>query len=444
MTAALRVGIDGYNIALLHGTGVATYARALAQVLAAGGCSVEGVFGLAAPERERLREILFLEEFGRGQIGQSKWRTYVERAKERFTAPVLREIVRSGLVERGAFVERLPAFERIYSASGLFERAERYFKGTRRLLEIRLPDPPQIMHWTYPLPIRLAGAHNVYTLHDLVPLKLPYTTLDRKRTYHGVLDAIAANADHICTVSEHSRSDILAMLKVDPARVTNTWQTAPRPPTSAQDDNARAVRGVFGLEPRGYFLYYGALEPKKNIGRIIEAYLSLETRTPLVIVGARAWSADEELRLLRVDRKSAGEFGRSLDQRIVELGYLPRELLMKLVGGARAVVFPSLYEGFGLPVLEAMQAGTPVVTSTTSALPEVAGDAALCVDPYSIDAIADAMRRLDGDADLAAELTRRGSVQAAQFSATLYRDRLSAMYEGIMATPIRNGRKSIS
>jgi glycosyltransferase involved in cell wall biosynthesis len=442
MMGALRVGIDGFNLALVNGTGVATYARTLAQVLGEGGCTVEGVFGLAAPERIRLREILFFEELGRGRVGQPLWRARWARAMERFSAPKLRPIEQGGFVERSTFADRLPALDRIWSSPDLFERAERHFRRTRRLLEIRLPDPPQIMHWTYPLPVRLAGARNVYTLHDLVPLKLPYTTLDRKRTYLGVLDAIATSADHICTVSEHSRADIIAMLGVDASRVTNTWQSAPSIVKGSEEDDVRAIRGVFGLEPRSYFLYYGAIEPKKNIGRIVEAYLSLDTQTPLVIVGARAWAADEELRLLRVDRKSAGAFGRALDRRIVELGYLPRTLLMKLVGGAKAVVFPSLYEGFGLPVLEAMEAGTPVVTSAGSSLTEVAGDAALTVNPYRVDDIASAMRRIDEEPDLAADLGRRGKIQAARFSKNLYRDRLREMYQTVMnaAAPAQASR----
>lgn len=439
MTGRLRVAVDGFNIAMPHGTGVATYARALVETLRASDIAVEGVFGLAAPPRERLREIMFFDELGRGPPTQSRWGNLRTLLTEPFTRPRPREIPRDGLVERAAFADRLPHFDRLWSASRLFERAERHFRRTERFLELRLPDPPAIMHWTYPLPIRLVGAHNIYTIHDLVPLKLPYTTLDHKRRHVVLLDACARTADHICTVSEASRRDMLAMLAISSDRVTNTYQATPARPAdlASAEDDAQAIRGLFGLELRDYFLYFGALEPKKNVGRLIEAYLGLATDTPLVIVGARAWAAEEELRLLRADRKTSGAFGRSLDRRIVELGYLPRALLMRLVRGAKAVVFPSLYEGFGLPVLEAMELGTPVITATTGSLPEVAGDAALLVDPYSVAAIAGALRRIDGEPGIGEILAARGRVQATKFSNEHYRNHLQTMYGQVMAQPRR-------
>ena len=104
-------------------------------------------------------------------------------------------------------------------------------------------------------------------------------------------------------------------------------------------------------------------------------------------------------------------------------------MLVTLIRGARAVIFPSLYEGFGLPVLEAMLLGTPVVTSRASSLPEIAGDAALYVNPYDIDEIAEAIKTITADADLRAELARRGRVQAELFSVARYRERLAALYE---------------
>ena len=107
-------------------------------------------------------------------------------------------------------------------------------------------------------------------------------------------------------------------------------------------------------------------------------------------------------------------------------------LLMTLIRGARAVVFPSLYEGFGLPVLESMVLGTPVVTSRKSSIPEVAGDAALLVDPYSTDEIAAAIRTIVNDADLRAELSQRGRMQAANFSIDRYRERVGALYRALV------------
>jgi glycosyltransferase involved in cell wall biosynthesis len=350
--------------------------------------------------------------------------TYVRRR--------LQPVVETGRVERRPFASRLPAFDAIWTTHGLFGRAERYFRRTRRLMPLRLPDPPAIMHWTYPLPIRMVGAKNLYTFHDLVPLRLPYATLDRKRAYRRLMAAVAARADAIVTVSEASRGDLLTWLDVPPERIVNTYQALP--------DTIPATGGaeVFGLRPQGYFLYFGAVEPKKNVGRLLEAFLASDVSAPLVLVGARAWAAERELRLASGGAGGGAggllsPYARRLARRVIRLDYLPRRLLMGLVRDARAVLFPSLYEGFGLPVLEAMRLGTPVLTSTTASLPEVAGHAALLVDPYDVSALAAGIVRLDRDDALRADLARRGPLQADLFSPARYQQRLSALYQGVLA-----------
>ena len=125
--------------------------------------------------------------------------------------------------------------------------------------------------------------------------------------------------------------------------------------------------------------------------------------------------------------------GRRVAERIIRLDHLPRALLLKLVRGARAVTFPSIYEGFGLPVLDAMQLGTPVLTADASSLPEVAGDAALHIDPYDTAAIAAGLRALDGDATLRARLSAAGPVRARAFSEGAYLARLEQLYRGVLA-----------
>lgn len=422
------VGIDGFNLALPHGTGVATYGYALAEAVRALGLGVEGVFGVPVGRDPRLREVLFYEAMGRGlPVRQSpRWmrplldRFAIARGLKSF------EVTGSGGVEKRGFGDRLPSFDRLYSSAYLFERAERHFRRTLRFLEVELPDPPAIMHWTYPIPLRIAGARNVYTLHDLVPLKLPFATLDKKKLYHRLVERCVADADHIVTVSESSRRDVIALFGMPADRITNTYQHAPVPLAGSEHID---IASIFGVEPRQYFLYFGAIEPKKNISRLIEAYLSANSAVPLVLVGARAWQEDEELRLIDAIARRGGPAG----SRIVQLDYLPRRLLMHLVAHARAVLFPSLYEGFGLPVLEAMQLGVPVVTSTKGSLPEVAGDAALAVDPYDVGALASAIRRIDHDRALRARLAAAGRAQAARFSLDAHRRRLHAVYGRVLA-----------
>lgn len=421
----MRIGIDGFNLALPHGTGVATYGFGLAEAIQGLGHQLDGIFGLDVGSDPKLREIRFFDALGRNTPLRGK-RLMVQRVLEfprNFGTVRLRDVPWSDQVVKKAFARRLPTFDRLLSAGRLFERAERHFQLTGRFLKVEMPSPPEVMHWTYPLPVRLEGARNVYTLHDLVPLKLPYTTLDIKRTYFRLVQHIVAHADHILTVSESSRRDIEDMFGPARGGISNCYQSAPVPldldPDAAAED-AAAIEGIFGLKAQGYFLYFGAIEPKKNLGRLIEAYLAMRTDTPLVIVGARSWQSEEELKLIKG--------GSHLSGRIVQLDYLPRTLLMRLIRCAKAVAFPSLYEGFGLPVLEAMQMGTPVLTGDTSSLPEVAGAAAVKVDPYDVAAISAGLSRLDADADLRNALRKAGHEQAARFSPSAYQDRLARVY----------------
>jgi glycosyltransferase involved in cell wall biosynthesis len=429
----LRIGVDGYNLAMPRSTGIATYGRVLADTLRTMGHGVEGVFGVAVEGDEALREITFFEKLARQEKpGRRKFKW--SRVREHFgtaaTGATALDVPFTDRVERRAFADRLPQFDRVTSSPDLFARAHRIFRRTGRFVELTMDRPPDVMHWTYPVPVTLAGARNIYTLHDLVPLKLPYTTLDGKGFYRNLVRACADKAAHLCTVSEASRADIVALLGISPDKVTNTYQASPVAPGLLSDDpaeDASAIAGVFGLPHRGYFLFFGAIEPKKNVGRLIEAYLSIQTDVPLVIVGAKAWQSDDELKLI-----AGGGHGPAA-RRILQLDYLPRALLLRLIRGARGVVFPSLYEGFGLPVLEAMQLGTPVITSNTSSLPEIGGDAVLAVDPYSVPAIAAALRRLDGDDDLRAAMAERGVARAEEFSPRRYAERLAMLYGRVMA-----------
>lgn len=432
-TTIASIGIDGFNLALPQGTGVATYGMALAQAVRSLGMPLHGLFGVPVGRDPRLHEILFYEAMGRGMPSRRapRWlRPVLDRVS---VARGLRvaEVEESGRIERDGFVDRLPRFDRLLSSARLFEQAEHHFRRTRRFLELELPEPPTIMHWTYPIPIRVAGARNIYTLHDLVPLKLPFATLDRKRFYHRLVERCVVEGDHIVTVSEASRRDIIELLGAPEAGVTNTYQHTPMP--AALADEMVDVEAVFGVKSDGFFLFFGAIEPKKNVARLAEAFLSTDTQHPLVLVGGRGWQKDEELRLVEAAQRRSGAAG----PRIIQLDYLPRRLVMQLVRAARAVLFPSLYEGFGLPVLEAMQLGTPVITSNRASLPEVAGDAALIVDPYDVSALSAAIARIDRDADLRSKMRQAGLAQAARFSLGEHRRRLHALYSGVLAAPPR-------
>jgi glycosyltransferase involved in cell wall biosynthesis len=435
--AKQRILIDGRNLSLERGTGVATYARNLSYCLRDLNYQVEVLYGnRAAPSASPLmREIAFFD----ANVGAPpRWLTRLRNVRDAFLAPFgyqARPIPVTGTVITETFKSRLPYFDAIYNVPELYSKAHGVFGVFNRLHTVKTPRKPDLVHWTYPLPLRIRGVPNIYTLHDLVPLRLPYTTLDHKRRYYKLLKKIVRTADHLVTVSEASKADIVKILDVDPERITNTYQSVSipekyrnKPPEVVQLE----VEGTFGIEYRNYFLFWGSIEPKKNIGRIIEGYLASGVKAPLVILGAQAWKSEDELKLLYDDNiRSLVQVGNvtRVKQKVIQLAYAPFPLLVSLIRGAKATVFPSLYEGFGLPVLESMTLGTPVISSNTASVPEVAGEAAVLVNPYDTRAIAQAIRAVDQDAGLRAELTAKGFEQAKLFSEEAYLARLRSVYE---------------
>lgn len=428
----MNILIDAYNIARPHGTGVATYGRNLARAAAGLGHGVDLLFAARAGRGgdPLLREIGLAE----GDDGSAAKRRaglmgqVAAAASGVLTARRAQEIALSGEVILPPGLSLPEA--RYYNAPQLYSLASGAFRATGRMTRVSGPQA-DLAHWTYPLPVKARGAANVYTLHDLVPLRLPHTTADHKKTYLALARRIAREADHILTVSEHSRADIIRILGIAPDRVTNCYQSTDIAALMADVSEAqiaREVEGLLGAPMRGYYLFFGAIEPKKNLARLLEAHLASGSPHPLVIVGAPGWGSARDVALI----EQLAALGDS--KRVRWLGYLPRQTLATVIAGARGVVFPSLYEGFGLPVLEAMALGTPVITSTTSSLPEVAGDAALLVDPLDVRAIARAMLALDADDGAVADLSRSGLAQAARFSAQAYRARLAAFYTRLLGT----------
>ncbi|MET3713209.1 glycosyltransferase involved in cell wall biosynthesis [Sphingomonas trueperi] len=406
---------------------------ALAHTLRSMGHAVEGVFGIDVAGPAAHREALFYDRLARPARRPKGLKRWLSATRLATGAASFR--VSSGGVDARSLAHRLPHFDALWSSPDLFERAQDYFRLTGRFTELQIASPPDIMHWTYPVPVRVKGARNIYTLHDLVPLRLPFATLDEKRLYRALVGTCVAQGDHICTVSEASRADIIELLHADPGKVSNTYQVSTIDPAVIAEDaavSAETISALFGLAPQGYYLFYGAIEPKKNLGRLIEAYLSLRLKAPLVIVAAKSWQSSAEVVLLPREDDPSGLRHEHLRDRVVQIDYLPRHLLLRLLRGARALVFPSLYEGFGLPVLEAMSLGVPVLSSTTAAIREIAGEAAILVDPYVVAEIADALARVDADAALRQSLATRGIARAAAFSESAYQRALAEMYSKVL------------
>ncbi len=438
MAAAMgrRIFYDGLNLALPRGTGIATYTRVLAGMAHELGYEI-GVFfsGKSPPSKDRLiRELDFVDPRGAPRLSKAQryWNDAFDLLRlSRGLRPT--PVSLSGTVLAEGFNAANPPYRHLFVARALFQGAARYFRWRGRCAELDFSVAPDILHCTYPLPIRARTARNVYTIHDVIPLRLPRTSLDDKQALLRLLRHLAETADHIVTVSENSRRDIIELLGIDAARITNTYECVFFPDkilNRPEANIAAELSGLFGLEPDGYLLFHGAIEPKKNVKALLHAHLIAQVRIPLVLAGGGGWSNEEELALL--DRVEAEDRDLPVRQRrILRVGFVERALLASLIRGARAVVFPSLYEGFGLPVLEAMTLGTPVVTSRVASLPEVAGDAALYVDPYDTDDIARAIKTIAADAGLRAELAERGRGRAELFSPARYRERVAALYRSL-------------
>lgn len=416
------IGIDGYNLALPTGTGIATYARTLAATVNRLGWQSMGLFSMDVGSNVALQEILFFERLLNPAVRKLPLhRRLLSRLKG---IPHLIEVPR-GTVDTRPIAERLPEFDRLVSGRGLFDAAFRNFRKSGKIATLTIQDPPDVMHWTCPIPLKVSGARNIYTVHDLVPLRMPYMTLDNKCFHHALITACVAEADHLCTVSSASAEELIELFPSAQGKVTTTYQTCDVADIlDLPERESRNIVTNFGLIPDGYFLYYGALEPKKNVARLIEAHSRLGSETPLVIITGRSWCSPTERHLLDSLSKKGGP--------LVVLDYLPRGMLRAIISHARAVTFPSIHEGFGLPVLEAMQLGAPVLTGNSGGIIEVAGEGALLVDPYDVSAIRAGLAALDQDPQIRRDLSMRGRKQAARFSAEEYAATMSAVYGAVM------------
>ncbi len=190
----ITVGIDGYNLAMPMGTGIATYARTLASTVKHMGGKTLGVFDVDAGGDPDLQEVLFFDRLTHPMVRKksliARWRNW------RWKVPDLVEINR-GAVDRRPMLDRIPDFDRLATGPSLFAAAFRQFWRTGQMATLSLANPPDIMHWTCPVPLKLAGSRNVYTIHDLVPLRMPYMTLDNKRLFHALTRACVQAADHV-------------------------------------------------------------------------------------------------------------------------------------------------------------------------------------------------------------------------------------------------------
>lgn len=256
------------------------------------------------------------------------------------------------------------------------------------------------------------GARTVVTLHDLAFMTHPECALPSLRAYlHRVVPRAARRADHIIAVSQRTADDLVALLGVPREKISVIYLGVDPSVRRVEDTVALAqVEARYGLR-RPFALAVGTIEPRKNYARLIEAFARARGRndapSQLVIAGRKGWLYDEVF-------ATAARLG--LDAEAVRfLDYAPDADLPALYTLARVVAMPSLYEGFGIPVVEAMACGTPVIAGADGSLPEIVGDAGLLVPPTEVDALADALTRLSSDEALRQQLIARGYERVRRF-----------------------------
>ena len=318
------------------------------------------------------------------------------------------------------------------TASGVVRPVAVDVGSNYRRVAVSLParlraDRPALYHGNYVLPPGL-NCPGVVTVHDssyrFAPELMPRADA---LAFGRFVPWSIRRAARVVTVSEHGREDVLRTVPgLDPSHlvaIPNGVSAAYAPDPTAVD----RVRASWGLEP-GYVLFIGALQPRKNLLRLLEAYARVRdarAEMPLLVLAGDAKQDEDEL------GARIAELG--LERHVRRIGYVQGEgALRDLYAAAGVFAFPSLYEGFGLPVAEAMATGTPVLTSDATALPEVAGGAAVLVDPLSVTSIADGLVRLLDDEVLRTRCREAGLVRAAELTWTAAAERLVGVWQDVL------------
>ena len=278
------------------------------------------------------------------------------------------------------------------------------------------------------LPPTLPRARSLLTVHDLSFIRVPDAASPSLRRYlEAVVPRSVERADHVLADSQATKDDLIEIYRTPPDKISVLYSAVDGRFGRVTDEMAlHEVLDRHNLKDTKYVLSVGTVQPRKNYSGAIRALSKIRDQgidLHYAVAGGRGWLEDEMYRSIRET---------AMEDRVHILGFVPDEDLPALYSGARALLAVSLYEGFGLPVLEAMACGTPVITSNLSSLPEVAGDAGILVDPLDTEAISDAIMRLLTDAALRQQLVAAGFEHVKRFSWASAASQLKSIYDAML------------
>lgn len=427
MEKKLNILVDGFNLNLKKGSGIKTYGMTLLDAYASMGQEVSVLLdnNFTSGKSAMLDEVnLFDQEevrphkrFNPEWLRKARSLSHAVGARKshfiepKITAPDPMNYLSQVSGEKYQHIENIP---------DVFHAANRLFAVTKRVTTIKSKHKPDVFHLTTPWPVRMSGVKSVVTIHDLIPLKVPFTTLDMKNHFYHLFKWAAESADMIFSVSEHTKKDIMEIYGVPEEKIQVTYQSYKKAETVTSEEDDAIYLKAKKLAPQKYVLFVGNIEPKKNIKALIQAMAYIPKGYKLAIVGRKAWMHEQQL----------SDLNRFLKKKeYVFLDYVSEEELSMLYKNALCMVFPSLYEGFGLPVLEAMAHDCPVICSNVSSLPEVGGDAALYVNPYKFTEIRDKLKQVISNEELRRGMIENGRERVEFFSPENYVTRLNQAYE---------------
>jgi glycosyltransferase involved in cell wall biosynthesis len=314
-------------------------------------------------------------------------------------------------------------------------RTTRFTERWLARLWYRLRLPISIENWTGPvdlfhapdfiLPPLRRGTRSIVTIHDLSFVREPDSVMPgMSRHLNKWVPWSVQQASHVIAVSEATRQDLIELYQTPPEKISVLYHgVGPEFKPIREMACLNAVRQKYGLNDGPFILSVGTIQPRKNYQRLIQAFAKVDSKAMLVIAGGTGWKNEaifDEVNKL------------GLQERVRFPGFVAEVNLPALYSAATLVIYPSLYEGFGLPVLEALACGAPVIASNRSSLPEVVGEAGLLIDPYDIEGMAMAMRQLLEDSSLRARLSGAGQARAASFTWSKTATELVNLYKKVI------------